>query len=374
MQSLVLEASDLVALLDKVGRDAWMDRLIVQLREAMLTWEETRTLIQPREGFTYQEPVYGLQEWMPVCRIGDATLMKMVGYHPSNPHRLGMPTILSTYSVYDTESGHLRAVIDGTLLTAMRTGAASALASQALARPDSRVVGLIGCGAQAVTQVHALARLFSIRRVWGYDIDARAAASLPGRLDWLGLRVEPVADIDWERELADTDILCTCTSQEPGKGPVMPDVPLPGHLHINAVGSDFPGKLELPASVLRRALVAPDYPEQARKEGECQQLTPDEIGPDLASILREPARLSSARERLTVFDSTGWALEDLAAFELTFQLARDSGLGRWVEIECRGVDPLNPYDVAPHTPSPQTPSLLAPSPAAALESRPADGF
>jgi ornithine cyclodeaminase len=284
---------------------------------------------------------------MPIFRLGDGTLMKMVGYHPSNPYRLGMPTILSTYSIFDADSGHLRAVVDGTLLTAMRTGAASALASQALARPDSRVVGLVGCGAQAVTQVHGLSRLFPIERVWGYDIDRQAAVSLAERLGWLDLEVEPIGREELERRLAETDILCTCTSEEPGEGPVLPNLPVPSHLHINAVGSDFPGKIELPVALLRQAVVVPDYLDQAQKEGECQQLSEHEIGPDLTSILRDRRSLDAYSERLTVFDSTGWALEDMVAFQDAFELAREMELGRLVDIECRGADPLNPYDIGP---------------------------
>ncbi len=345
MQSLILERSDLEALLQEVGVDGLMDRLIAQLRKAILEWDEQTTRIQPRDGFAYEDPVYGLQEWMPICKVGDATLMKMVGYHPNNPTRHGIPTVLSTLSAYDTASGHLRAVVDGTLLTAMRTGAASALASEVLARPDSRTVGLIGCGAQAVTQVHALSRLFALEKVWGYDVNPEAAASLPARLEWLDLSVERVGFDDLKDRLPHTDILCTCTSEEPGKGPVLPDLPTAPHLHINAVGSDFPGKMELPLLLLQRALVVPDYPDQARKEGECQQLDEMDIGPDLTALLRDTDDAKPLRDSLTVFDSTGWALEDLVAFNEVVAIATELGLGRTLDIECRGDDPLNPYSL-----------------------------
>ncbi len=196
MQSLIVERSDLEALLQEVGVDGLMDRLIAKLRAAIFNWDEESTRIQPRDGFAYEDPVYGLQEWMPICKVGDATLMKMVGYHPNNPAHHGIPTVLSTLSAYDTASGHLRAVVDGTLLTAMRTGAASALASEVLAQPNSRTVGLIGCGAQAVTQVHALSRIFPLTNVWGYDVNGEAAASLAARLEWLDLSVERVGFSD----------------------------------------------------------------------------------------------------------------------------------------------------------------------------------
>ena len=114
-------------------------------------------------------------------------------------------------------------------------------------------------------------------------------------------------------------------------------------MHINAVGSDFPGKVELPLALLRRSLVVPDVLEQAVKEGECQQLTRAEIGPGLAEIIAEPGRYAAARESLTVFDSTGWALGDQVAMQLLLDRANALGVGVVMNLEDIGEDPLDPY-------------------------------
>ena len=142
-----------------------MDELIDRLDKAFRSFDPQRTKVPVRSGFNYSLPRSGLLEWMPLLQSGEHVLMKMVGYHPHNPDLSGLPTILSDFSLYNATTGRLEAVVDGTLLTAFRTGAASAVASRFLGSPDSRVVGLIGCGAQAVTQLHAMTRVFDIQTI-----------------------------------------------------------------------------------------------------------------------------------------------------------------------------------------------------------------
>jgi ornithine cyclodeaminase/alanine dehydrogenase-like protein (mu-crystallin family) len=143
--------------------------------------------------------------------------------------------------------------------------------------------------------------------------------------------------------LTASDILCTCTSAAPGQGPVFPDFDNRPHLHINAVGSDFRGKYEVPVALLRRGLVCPDFRDQAVIEGDCQQLDPSQIGPDLRTLIQNEALYAEARSSLTVFDSTGWALEDHVAATLMMDYARELGLGRQVAFECLPPDPKDPY-------------------------------
>jgi ornithine cyclodeaminase/alanine dehydrogenase-like protein (mu-crystallin family) len=123
----------------------------------------------------------------------------------------------------------------------------------------------------------------------------------------------------------------------------MPDVVHQPHLHINAVGSDFPGKTELPLSMLRRAMVVPDDTEQCLREGESQRLGADEVGPDLAQLVKAAGAFESARGRLTVFDSTGWSLEDLVAAELMIDHANRLGVGLRTNLQSLPDDPYSPY-------------------------------
>jgi ornithine cyclodeaminase/alanine dehydrogenase-like protein (mu-crystallin family) len=279
-------------------------------------------------------------------QTGESTTIKVVGYHPDNPRARHLPTILATISVYDTATGHLRCLTDGTFLTAMRTGAASAVASRVLARPSSRVLGLVGCGAQAVTQVHALLRSFPIDRVLIHDVDPAALASFPARIErFLPPGVE-VSAMPLEMLMQTSDIVTSATSIGIGEGPLFDDLPTKPWLHVNAVGSDFAGKYGLPVEFLRRALVSPDVLEQAVVEGECQALAAEEIGPSLAHVAAHPESYRSWQDDLTVFDSTGWALEDQVAAQILMKHASRLGVGTAVPIEDIGSDPRDPYHVA----------------------------
>ncbi len=343
METLILSRKDLAHLSAKVGLEALLDDLIGRLEGAIRDYDAQRTVIPMRDGFNYAVPSTGLIEWMPLMQQGRRVLVKTVGYHPHNPEQHGLPTILSTVATYDVRHGHLIALADATFLTALRTGAASAVASRIMARPDSATLGLIGCGAQAVTQAHALSRLFAFKRLLVYDIDRPTMDSLPARLSGLGMDHIPIEAVSPEEAARRSDILCVSTSVEVGMGPVFHDVETRPWLHINAVGSDFPGKIELPKPLLLRSFVCPDFPEQARREGECQQLPAEAIGPSLADVLQQPARFRDLPERLTVFDSTGWALEDQVAFDLLLEHAERVGVGSRIEIESLSEDPKDPY-------------------------------
>lgn len=343
MQTTIMSARDIDRVVAKVGLDAFMDELIQRLTATFECYDDAECITPTRHGFHYNDERHmGLVEWMPAMQAGERVTIKMVGYHPHNPERWQLPTILSTVSVFDVESGHLMGLADATFLTALRTGAASAIASRALARSNSRVLGLIGAGAQACTQLHALSRLFDLEEVLVYDTDPATTASFAQRIAHLGLKLKirpaTLADV-----AAGADILCTATSVDPGLGPVFEDQALNPWLHINAVGADFPGKVEVPLSVLQRAFVCPDFLDQAMKEGECQQLEREDIPAVLVDVIKNPGRYAQHKEGLTVFDSTGWALEDQVAMGLLLDYARELKLGQRLALEAISPDPKNPY-------------------------------
>ena len=319
-----------------------MERLVDRMAQAMRDYDPVREPPKARDGYSYSEPALGLLEWMPHASDGTITI-KVVGYHPNNPRHHKLPTIVSTLSAYDAHNGHLLGVADGTLLTALRTGAASAIASRIFAKPESSVLGLIGTGAQAVTQLHAVSRYFPLERVLVFDTDDAALASFAGRVAPFGLDVSiepaPIRDI-----VEQSDILSTATSIGVNEGPLFDGVETKPWLHINAVGSDFPGKFEVPLDHLRAALVVPDFTDQAVREGECQRLTGDEIGPSLDMVLKDPEAFMKHRASSTVFDSTGWALWDAVALSMVLDDAEKLGLGTPMPIESLPSDPRNPYE------------------------------
>ncbi len=351
MRTVILSTTDTQKIVQQVGLHTLMEEMIDRLETTFREYNDAELITPPRDGFSYQEPVIGLLEWMPVMRRGHSAAIKVVGYHPDNPAKNTLPTIVSTVSLYDTHTGHLIGLIDGTFLTALRTGAASAVASKVLASPESRTVGLIGAGAQAITQLHAISRVFEIDRVFVYDINTEVCGSFRRRARFMNLEIIPVDRSGLDMLVRTADILCTQTTVPIGEGPVFDDVGLLPGVHINAVGSDFPGKVEIPESQLRRSLVCPDFLPQAVKEGECQRLDPGAIGPTIVEIVKEPDRFAAYRSRPTVFDSTGWAQEDQVAAELLIGYAEELGLGVAVEIENIPDDPIDPYQLFHSTPS-----------------------
>jgi L-lysine cyclodeaminase len=340
--TLILSSADIQQVVRHVGPDELMDSLIARLISAFRNFSPENTCIPARSGFNYENPANGLVEWMPLHSLGEEVMIKLVGYHPANPIHHQLPTILSTVSCYDTQTGHLTGLMDGVLLTAFRTGAASAVASRYMGHPDSKVLGLLGNGAQAVTQLHALSRVFDFEKVLIYDKDPSATASFAGRCSCLNL------DLDIEvaalpAVVAGSDILVTATSIEVGAGPLFDYLETKPHLHINAVGSDFPGKIELPLSFLKNSFVCPDFLDQAVVEGECQQLDKKNIGLGIVEVVKNPDAFDFVKKQRSVFDSTGWALEDQVAMELFMEYAQDLGLGQEIEIEYVPQDAKNPY-------------------------------
>ena len=345
--TLIVTEADIGTIFAEVGIDQLMDETIATLERAFAEYGDGATTIRARTGFVYDVPEPGLVEFMPAMRGRKRVVMKVVGYHPGNPVNRGLPTILATNSLYDVTNGHLIALVDGTFATAVRTGAASAVASTILAKPDSRTLGIIGTGAQAVTQLHALSRRFAFDRVFVHDIEDAHQASFVSRAGFVGL---PIEIVDKAEVLARADILVVATSNAVGAKPVVVRGPHQTHLHINAVGSDIPGKVELAREFLSDAGVFPDYREQALVEGECQQLSPDMVGLELHELIKHPAKGIAYRNGLTVFDSTGNPLEDLAITEILVGHAKRLGLGQDLVVEAGVYDALDPYRFAPPEP------------------------
>lgn len=343
-KTLVLSASDIEEIVREVGIDDIMDALIVDMRIAFTNFDAEKTTIPTRSGFNYEHPQQGLIEWMPLFdKEENQVVVKMVGYHPNNPNNFELPTIVSTISSYDTQTGHLKGIMDGVFLTALRTGAASAIASQVMANPKSSVLGLIGCGAQSVTQLHAISRIFKLKKVFYYDKDPETNASFLDRVAMLNLQVEFIPT-NIEEIVRLSDIVTTATSIDIGEGPLFKEIITKDWLHINAVGSDFPGKTELPLAHLKNSFVSPDFLEQAIVEGECQQLEHEEIGVVFFECIKNPKKYQAIRNQRTVFDSTGLPLEDQVVMDLFLAYAEKMGLGQEISIEKISADAKSPYD------------------------------
>ncbi|MFR9749655.1 ornithine cyclodeaminase family protein [Nocardia sp. 004] len=341
MDTLVLGREDLRRILDIVGADEIMDRVIDCLRRRLADLGRGDCVNSPaRTGFTLMGDQPGVVENMPHYAHGDSLTIKTIAYSPHNGRKFNLPTVLGAVTRFEEESGMLTAIADATLITAIRTGAASSIASSLLANRDSTTFGIVGAGAQSVTQLHALSRVFDIREVLVFDTKSTMAESLPSRTPFLDANFVMTDPAEIVRR---ADVICTATSVRPQDGPVIPDVPHRPHLHINAVGADEVGKIEIPLSLLQRAFVCVDHLEQALAQGESQKLGRHEIGVTLDVLSANPHYADHCHDQLTVFDSTGFAFEDHHAFDVFLELAQELGLGEKLPIMLCPVDVCNPY-------------------------------
>jgi ornithine cyclodeaminase len=211
------------------------------------------------------------------------------------------------------------------------------MAAQALARPGSRRMALIGNGAQSEFQALAFHTMLGITELAVFDIDPAATDKLVRNLAaWPGLQVcRAVSVADAVR---DADIVTTVTADKTHATILTPDLIEPG-VHINGVGGDCPGKTELHPDVLRRARVFVEFEPQTRVEGDIQQLEVDFPVVDLWRVLAgvAPGRQSDAQ--VTVFDSVGFALEDYSALRYVYRLALEHSIGQEVELVPAADDP-----------------------------------
>jgi len=263
----------------------------------------------------------------------DQAGVKIVNVHVANPER-GLPTVMALIVLNSPQTGAPLAVMGGTFITAMRTGAAGAVAARALARKDSRVVGMIGAGVQAKTQLLGLSRCFEIERVLIFDALEAHSRSLEGDgRRFLDCDLQVVSSA---RQACRCDILVTTT---PSRRPVVEDSWILPGTHINAIGADAAGKQELSSSLMARARIVVDDMAQAVHSGEVNVpisqgiLQPEKIHAQIGEILagKRPGRMSE--DEITVFDSTGLAIQDVAVGHAVYRKALSARAGMRLKID-----------------------------------------
>lgn len=298
----------------------------------------------------------GVIELMP---IADATgfAFKYVNGHPKNT-LVGLPTVMAFGVLADVATGAPRLLSELTIVTAIRTAAMSAVAARTLARRDSRVMALIGNGAQSEFQAIAFRDRVGIREVRLFDVDPAATARLAANLTGQGITVTVCASS--AEAVRGADIVTTLTADKQRATIITPEMVEPG-MHLNAVGGDCPGKTELHRAVLEAAAVFVEYEPQSRIEGEIQQMAADFPVTELWRVLSgaRPGRTSAAQ--VTVFDSVGFALEDYSALTFVRDAAAELGIGGIVELVPYATDPKNLFGVL----GSDTPDSKSPAPAPA---------
>jgi alanine dehydrogenase len=309
---LVLSRAEVRRLLD-------LEQLLEALERVFVELSAGRVSVPPRisaatgRGFLAAMPGYadGILE------------TKLVSVFAGN-HEAGLPSHQATIALFDDETGKPLALMDGTEITAVRTGAASAVATRVLARPDARVLAILGAGVQARSHIDA------VIRVRPFD-DVRVASRRADHAAALAAEVGGTACASFQDAVSGADVICACT--DAGQAIFPADWLAPG-MHVTSVGASRDGP-ELDLAVVLAGLLAVEsrvafepYPAGAH---ELQGLDPSdaiELG-ELLSGTRE-GRISP--EQITVYKSTGHAVEDAAAAGLVYRRALADGVGTEVEL------------------------------------------
>ncbi len=324
--TLVLTRSDVSELLD-------MDSCITAVEEAFRLEGEGRAaragvLGFPSAGGGFHVKAAALELQRPYFAA------KVNGNFPGNRERFGLPTIQGVVVLCDAENGSLLALIDSMEITSLRTAAATAVAAKSLARADSRVAAICGGGRQGRAQLAALRRVLPLRRAFVFDTDPATAEIFAAEMGPI-LGIEVVVAASPAEALAGADV---CVTSTPSRSPFLKKGDLRPGVFLAAVGADSPEKQEVDPELLASARVVVDVLEQCATIGELHhaleagRMTRSDVYAELAEIVsgRKPGRQRS--EEIVIFDSTGTALEDVAAAAAVFEKAVAAGRGALCDL------------------------------------------
>ena len=254
---------------------------------------------------------------------------KVNGNFPENSSRFGLPTIQGVIVLCDAGNGTPLAVMDSRDITSLRTAAATAVAAKFLARQDSRIVTICGCGNQGRIQLKALSRICRLETVFAYDRDGEQAMRFSQDLtSELNISVKPVSDLSLAVRQSDICVTCTTSRQ-----PLLGSDDVAAGTFIAAVGADNPQKQELHPSLMAKSKIVCDIFEQCAAMGDLHHaldagvLTRANVYAELGEVVagKKPGRES--HEEITIFDSTGMALQDVAAAAVLYEKAQRQGSG-----------------------------------------------
>jgi len=289
----------------------------------------TQVPVENRDGVILFMPAY--------LSTSDALGAKIVSVFPRNVKK-NIPTIHALVILVNPETGQPTAVIDGNYLTALRTGAASGVATELMARTEASVAAIIGAGVQGRTQLEAVCNVRTVKKVWIYDCLPEAASAYVKEMKEHGSPIPE--DIFIARSPAqavrEADIICTATTS---LEPVFDDGDLKPGVHINGIGSYTPGMQEIPSPTVVRSKVLVDSRSAALaeagdliiplKEG---LINEEHIHGEIGEVAAGKILGREADDEITFFKSVGLAVQDVAVGELIRRRAEELGLGKEVEI------------------------------------------
>jgi alanine dehydrogenase len=325
MHTLLLDGDD-------VDENARLPDVIGAVEDAFRAYAEGQT-IMPAKSYVDLPSYNGDFRSMPAylaAETWDAAAIKWVNVHPDNPADHDLPTVLGTVIYSDPETAFPLAIMDGTVLTRKRTGAAAAVATDHLAVEGATSMGIVGAGVQSYTQLRAIAEVRPIEEVVVADRNPEKVQSFVSTFeDRFDVRGGSIA------EAAACDVLSTVT---PVEDPIVSLADVGERTHINAMGADAAGKHELADELLQAATIVIDDYEQCTHSGEINVpwstgvLTDADLHGELGDVVSGRIEGRTAETGITVFDSTGLAIQDVAAAHVAYEHADDNDNGTAFEL------------------------------------------
>lgn len=287
-----------------------------------------RTAITPPDGLSLYMPAYLKEMGALACKI--------VAVYKNNPKKYNLPVTVGKVLLQDPNTGDVLCIMDGGYLTAVRTGAASGVATKYLARKDKgQVCGVFGAGVQAKAQLWAVAEARKLSTALVYDISDDAVKSFISDMSArLGIEVAKATSAD--QILQQCDIICTATSSAT---PIFDGARVREGTHINGIGSHTPGARELDTAIIKRSTVVADSYEACLKEAGDIMIPINEGAIDKSHLKAELGEIITGRKpvrtddgEITLFKSNGLAIQDAATAKLVYDKAVSAGIGTRVDI------------------------------------------
>jgi ornithine cyclodeaminase len=330
MKLKILTRDDVAKAVNMAGAIESVKKAFIQLSSGKAEMPlRTQVPVEKRKGVTLFMPAYLAES--------DAMGAKIVSVFPDNKKR-SIPTIHAVVISVDAETGRPTAVMDGTYLTALRTGAASGVATDLLCREDARVAAIFGAGTQSRTQLVAICTVRSIEKVWVYDIVPAVATAYVKEMKERGSPIP--ADISVaespKKAVSEADVICAATTSF---RPVFNDSDLKPGVHINGIGSYTPEMQEIPARTVIQSKVIVDSRQAALVEAgdlvipiNGGQISDRHIHGEIGELAAGKIPGRESEKETTFFKSVGLAVQDVSVAELVLRRASELGLGHDVDI------------------------------------------
>ncbi|HTX89026.1 MAG TPA: hypothetical protein VMC08_08560 [Bacteroidales bacterium] len=324
--TLILNKSDVASVLNMKDCMEAVEKAFAELSEGTAVLP-LRTAISPPDGLSLYMPAY--------LKKMEALACKVVTVYKNNPAKHNLPTTIGKVLLQDPLTGDVVCIMNGGYLTAVRTGAASGVATRYLARKaNGQVAGIFGAGVQARMQLWAVKEARDLSKALVYDLSEEAVKAFISEMGKkLDLEIVPAKSPD---QVLEADILCTATSSPT---PLFDGNQVKEGTHINGIGSHTPNARELDTAVVRRSLFIGDSKEACFKEAgdimipvKAGEIPESHFYAELGAIITGAKKGRNNDREITLFKSNGLAIQDAAAAKLVYQKALAAGIGQKIEI------------------------------------------